>query len=275
MDAINDPATALLAGAAAHVVGDYVLGAAIALHRDDAHHLGKARRLTEGERATVSPGDGSVRSYLIDSVGREAIELRVDSATAHELEPRPLALAFAPPKGDRWELILRAGTELGVTDFIPLETDRGIAKWHGRSSARGAKIILEAMNQSRRCWRPRVSAPQQLRDWIESETEGQILLADTPHHSECADRGRCSQRCCRDRPRRRIFRIGTGIHRVAAVSGRGNRSCANRDRRGRGGFGDVGCAAIRFEVAGSWSRKQSEWYDLSRWAALTNEAEWL
>ncbi|MGB2756728.1 MAG: RsmE family RNA methyltransferase [Acidimicrobiia bacterium] len=189
MDAINDPATALLAGAAAHVVGDYVLGAAIALHRDDAHHLGKARRLTEGERVTVSPGDGSVRSYLIDSVGREAIELRVDSATAHELEPRPLALAFAPPKGDRWELILRAGTELGVTDFIPLETDRGIAKWHGRSSARGAKIILEAMNQSRRCWRPRVSAPQQLRDWIESETEGQILLADTPHHSECAPIG--------------------------------------------------------------------------------------
>lgn len=172
--------------ASAHVVGAWALDDDLMIGGDDAHHFVTARRLRVGETVTVSPGDGTYRSYDVASLERHALELRSNSQVLHTPAPEPITLAFVPPKGDRWELIVRAGTELGVTEFVPLRSERGVAQWHDRSKTRAAKIITEAMNQSRRCWRPQLGSYSELCDWLADRSPGSTARADTPRYAQPA-----------------------------------------------------------------------------------------
>ncbi len=149
-----------------HVPGDSIREGHAALTRDQAHYLRHVLRLQNGDRVEIFDGEGAGFSgTLIIQRG----EARIDTLTRIQAadEPhRPLILAQALIKPDRFEWILQKGTELGVDRFIPLETrfcDLRIPKGRieGRME-RWRRIVREASRQCRRFTVPEISGPMDL-----------------------------------------------------------------------------------------------------------------
>jgi 16S rRNA (uracil1498-N3)-methyltransferase len=124
----------------------------ITLDGPEAHHLAVVCRLRAGDPVCLFNGDG--REYhgrVGESVGRRAVTvevLRVE-ASGREL-PFRLILAAPLPKGDRAQFLLEKLTELGVTDFVPLQTARSVV--HPRE-AKLDKLHRHVIEASKQCGR--------------------------------------------------------------------------------------------------------------------------
>lgn len=66
----------------------------------------------------------------------------------HVVSQKKISLVFCIPKKDKFELILEKCTEIGVTDFYPIISDRTIKT--NINIERASKIIQEASEQSQR-----------------------------------------------------------------------------------------------------------------------------
>jgi RsmE family RNA methyltransferase len=92
-----------------------------------------------------------------------------------------LAVAFAPVKGEKPEVIVQKLTELGIDQIIPLApTRRSVVKWDDARAAKNEerlrKIAREAAMQSRRTWLPTIHF------WP-------CLVAQLPNQAELKSRG--------------------------------------------------------------------------------------
>jgi len=138
----------------------------VTLATDEARHLRDVLRLQSGEEVYVFDGAGREFRCHVANVGRNEVELRVES----EVEPaRPesqlqLKLCVALLKGDKFDLVVQKATELGVSEIVPLITR--YADIHLRDASDAAKrvsrwqrIALEAAKQSGRAVVPEINAP--------------------------------------------------------------------------------------------------------------------
>ncbi len=144
----------LLVGSAAHVVVERL--DAPELDETDEHHLRRVLRLRPGEPVTVTDGSGGWRPCRLDA-SAAGLELDGDVRTVARPDGE-VAIAFAPPKGDRAELIVQKLTELGADRIVPMLTERSIVRWDDDRAAaqhrRWSRIVREAAMQSRRVWLP-------------------------------------------------------------------------------------------------------------------------
>ena len=108
----------------------------IILDAQQRHYLLRVLRLVNGDRFIAMDGTGN--SWLAEIIEQSAqiIEL-VDLGT--EL-PVALTLITALPKGSGYEQIIRCCTELGVSNFIPVISDRTIIKPSSHKVQRWPKI---------------------------------------------------------------------------------------------------------------------------------------
>lgn len=137
-----------------------------------AHQVMRVLRLRDGDELVVLEGDGQEIRCRLD--GRELIVLeRAPSAG----EPRHrLTVAQALLKGDHLETVIRQGTEIGVSRFELIVTERCVAR--EVSPARLARLramAREAAEQSERGIVPEVAAPLPLTEVI---GPGSILLLE-------------------------------------------------------------------------------------------------
>jgi len=130
------------------------------------HHLRSVLRLAVGVEVLLLDGcGGHYQCHLTDLTpqgGRAVIDNRwTETETA-----LPVRLLQGVPKGDRFDLILQKGTELGISAFTPVWSQRSIpAPATGRDEKRlqrWQRIIAEAARQSRRPLLPSCAAPQPL-----------------------------------------------------------------------------------------------------------------
>lgn len=118
------------------------------------HYLHRVLRLDAGAHCLVLDGQGA--AWLTQLQDAEA---RVLEAIAIDTElPIRLTLIVALPKGSGFEDILRCGTELGVTTFQPVISDRTIPKPNPKKQKRWQAIVTEAAEQSERAIVPTVAA---------------------------------------------------------------------------------------------------------------------
>lgn len=77
-----------------------------------------------------------------------------------------MTIASGLPKGDKLELIIQKGTELGAFSFLPFSAKRSIVKWDEKKAVkkveRWQKIAKEAAEQSHRRFIPNVHNPVNL-----------------------------------------------------------------------------------------------------------------
>jgi 16S rRNA (uracil1498-N3)-methyltransferase len=139
---------------------DSMSGDGVAIAGEPLHHLRTVLRLGPGTEVLLLDGQGSCCRVRLDTVGREQARATVLARWTVAEHPCPLRLLQALPKGDKFDLILQKGTELGITVFQPVLSGRSMLRQDTGRSTRWQRIVREAARQSRR---PRLPILEPLR----------------------------------------------------------------------------------------------------------------
>ncbi|MFJ5621440.1 16S rRNA (uracil(1498)-N(3))-methyltransferase [Peribacillus loiseleuriae] len=133
----------------------------------DFHHITRVMRMNVGDQLICVKPDGQAGLAEIVDVTSETVLATVVKWLKEDKElPIKLAIASGLPKGDKLEVIVQKGTELGAHEFIPFIAARSVVKWDdkkaGKKIERLQKIAKEAAEQSHRTVRPFVTEPLNL-----------------------------------------------------------------------------------------------------------------
>jgi 16S rRNA (uracil1498-N3)-methyltransferase len=136
----------------------------------EAHHLTTVRRFAAGDTVTLFNGDGREYTARVVELGKRRVELEISSVDApvRELD-NVLHIACAMPKGDRGDFLIEKLTELGVTDFTPLATERAVVKANDAKTDKLRRAVIEASKQCGRNVLMRVHAPARWLDWCAAQ----------------------------------------------------------------------------------------------------------
>src|SRR5262245_13572158 len=120
----------------------------VLLQGPEAHHLATVRRFRQGDVVVLFNGDGHEYPAEILVAGRKRASLQVlrVEQPKRELGFR-LEVAAPLPKGDRGDFLIEKLTELGVTDFVPLQTERSIVHPRDTKLERLQRAVIEASKQ--------------------------------------------------------------------------------------------------------------------------------
>ncbi|MFT9399296.1 16S rRNA (uracil(1498)-N(3))-methyltransferase [Acetobacter sp.] len=151
-------------------------GASCPLSPEQARYLGTVLRKTAGDLVRVFNAEAGEWLATLDGVRKDKGSLTLTELLRPPLQAIPsLILAFAPLKRDATDLVVRMGTELGVTHFIPVITER--TNTHRVNLDRLQAIATEATEQCERLDIPHVAEPVPLMQCLGAWPEGSRLFA--------------------------------------------------------------------------------------------------
>ncbi len=119
---------------------------------ETARQITKVLRLKEGDVICLLDGLGNEHSALITSTSKDHVAARILGANtcSRELETE-LTLAICLPKSDKLDLIVQKCSELGISRYVIVNSERVIAKLDetkvAERLARWRKIACEAVEQ--------------------------------------------------------------------------------------------------------------------------------
>jgi 16S rRNA (uracil1498-N3)-methyltransferase len=143
-------------------LGDYTL------EGPEAHHLAAVRRFNTGDRVTLFNGDGSEYQAEVLSIHKKSVVLQISEVTSIARELKyPLVVASALPKADRADFLIEKLTELGVSHFIPLLTERSIVRPKQVIVEKLHRAVIEASKQCGRNTLMMVESPSNWQDLLE------------------------------------------------------------------------------------------------------------
>ena len=129
---------------------------------DEHHHLRNVRRVRTGKNIRLIDGKGTVYiAKVLDTAMADATQAEILSAKFHTPRLPSLTLFQGVPKHDKMELILQKTTELGVTQIIPMHSERSLQKPSQQRCERWQRVVVSAAKQCKRAWMPELSSPQQ------------------------------------------------------------------------------------------------------------------
>lgn len=144
------------------------------------HQLRNVLRLRPGAKVIVLDDSGLEYEVTLTTLERDTAVGRVRARQMAQTEPHvSLTLYQSTIKGDRFEWVLQKGTELGVSRFVPMSTERAIQRDPKRlegKRARWERIIREAAEQSRRGRLPRLSPHTAYAEACRESTETHDLV---------------------------------------------------------------------------------------------------
>lgn len=137
------------------ISSDQIKDNSVILKGEDRHHLLNVLRRGPGDEITVLNGKGEEYLVRITEATTDQVKGEIVRQVERQSEPRlKITLVQSLPKADKFEWILQKNTELGVSRFQPVFTERSNIKLdqsaQGRKLERWNKIIREAAEQSGR-----------------------------------------------------------------------------------------------------------------------------
>lgn len=145
------------------------------LQGDEARYLTKVVRAREREHVTATDGAGLVATLVVESVRPELL-LSV-AERRHVPAPPTARLLCGAPEGERGDWLVEKSAELGVTELLPVETER--VRWPAAVRLdRWERLVAAALRQSRSAWRMQVTAPMGLGEAAARSGAGVQWLAD-------------------------------------------------------------------------------------------------
>jgi 16S rRNA (uracil1498-N3)-methyltransferase len=139
---------------------------------EDARHMSKVMRMKPGDPILVCDEAGQTFLCDIQELQESNVLCRIKETIKETSElPIKVTLAQGLPKGDKLDLVIQKGTELGAFGFLPFESERAIVKWESskiqKKLERLRKISKEAAEQSHRNTIPLIHEPLRLNALIE------------------------------------------------------------------------------------------------------------
>lgn len=147
------------------------------LSEEESKHCIRVLRLRRGDRIHITDGRGNLFCCEITDDAPKRCTVRVVSTQgAFEKPSCRLTLAVAPTKNaDRFEWLLEKATEVGVAEFLPLETEHSERRVY--KPERGEKVITAALKQSLKAYRPTLAPLTPFREAVLRPFVGRKLIA--------------------------------------------------------------------------------------------------
>ena len=145
------------------------------LDKSQSHYLYKVMRMDIGKNFSLFNKSGEWEAK-ITHISNGIIAFIITKKLRSNLDKKEIWLAFAPIKLNYLNLMIQKATELGVTKFIPILTDRTIVR--KLNYKRINKIIIEASEQSNRLEIPEFDEIIKLDKFIKEYKKTKIIFGD-------------------------------------------------------------------------------------------------
>ena len=119
------------------------------------HHMIRVMRMTSGSQVGLVFSDQLAIIAAISRIDETSVYLtEIEKEQQNKELPIHVTIASGYPKGDKLELIVQKGTELGAAAFIGFPAQTSVVKWDDKKlqkkQQRLYKIAQEAAEQSKR-----------------------------------------------------------------------------------------------------------------------------
>ncbi len=145
------------------------------LDKPQSYYLSKVMRMNEGQSFSLFNHGGEWEAK-IQSINKGIIEFLIVKKLRSANTEKEIWLAFAPIKLNYLNLMIQKGTEIGVTKFIPILTERTIVR--KINEKRINKIIVEASEQSNRIKVPSLDKLIKLDNFLDLNQKVNIIFGD-------------------------------------------------------------------------------------------------
>jgi len=145
------------------------------LDKSQSHYLSKVMRINIGQSFSLFNQSGEWEAK-IKEINKGIVEFLVIKKLRSANNERDIWLAFAPIKLNYLSLMIQKATELGVTKFIPILTERTIVR--KLNDKRLNKIIIEASEQSNRLKVPKLEKILKLNEFLKLNQNTNIIFGD-------------------------------------------------------------------------------------------------
>ena len=175
-----------------------ILNNSISIVGDDYLHLRKVLRAVKGDTITVCC-DGYDYTAVISEIGNNYILADIADKVENKTEPELKVTLFQGlPKADKMELIIQKCIELGVSEIVPVITERSIVRINTVKDAdtkisRWQKIALEAAKQCNRGVIPEVARPVKFSEAVQMAAQKDLSIIPYEKESSTGFRGIASK----------------------------------------------------------------------------------
>lgn len=139
---------------------------------EESHHCLTVMRQKEGDYCSVFDGKGLELKVKITSTDKKIVHFEKVSQNRTNRTEDVICLAQALTKAKSMDLIIQKATELGVSEIVPLQSDRSVAQVDSDSAEtkteKWRQITIDAAKQSGQNWVPTVLTPQKPKAFVDS-----------------------------------------------------------------------------------------------------------
>ena len=145
------------------------------LDKSQSHYICKVMRLSKGSSFSLFNQSGEWEAK-IQEINKGIIDFIVLKKLRSKEDTKEIWLAFTPIKLNYLNLMIQKATELGVTRFIPILTERTIVR--NINEKRINKIIIEASEQCNRINIPSLDKLIEFKKFLKLHKNTNIIFGD-------------------------------------------------------------------------------------------------
>ena len=145
------------------------------LDKSQSHYISKVMRIKEGESFSLFNDSGEWEAK-INEIKKGIVNFVIVKKLKNSENNSEIWLAFTPIKLNYLNFMIQKATELGVTKFIPILSERTMVR--DLNSERLNKVIIEASEQSNRIKLPKLEKLVKFKDFIKLYKDTDIIFGD-------------------------------------------------------------------------------------------------
>ena len=145
------------------------------LDKSQSHYISKVMRIKEGESFSLFNDSGEWEAK-INEIKKGIVNFIIVKKLKNSENNSEIWLAFTPIKLNYLNFMIQKATELGVTKFIPMLSERTMVR--DLNSERLNKVIIEASEQSNRIKLPKLEKLIKFKDFIKLYKDTNIVFGD-------------------------------------------------------------------------------------------------
>ena len=151
------------------------------LNKEQSKYLNTVMRLKTNDNFTLFNKGGEWITKII-SINKGIVEFKVQNQLRQSNIEREIWLVFTPIKSNYFNFMLQKATEIGVTKFFPITTERTIVRKINEDRIK--KILIEASEQSNRLTVPSIEKIQKLEKFLDDNKNINLIFCDLNTHSK-------------------------------------------------------------------------------------------
>ncbi len=159
-----------------------VKGNVAILGEEESRHIRKVLRLKDGDSIELFNGNGVIYKGIINNTSSKKTEVMLSEDRLVPYDSRlKISLLQAVPKSKKMDIVIRMGTELGVSEFMPVISKRCEIIPPKRQVSlvnRWKATVLHSCKQCKRAYLPEIRNPKSPEEAFKVEAELKIIFSE-------------------------------------------------------------------------------------------------